>query len=140
MKLILHNQTAGFEPQDFGFVYLHEHHDPLSGLDYYEYANHPKVDGSHSLRRCNLYLATDEHHAHCWYGYLESIITVGILKHQGIDVEDHLLENRILFHGSIDSKERAEHVFQAINPACWSPTELRINRSKNLIIHSLTED
>ena len=107
-----------FDPVRFGFVLLRDFQFP-GGVQVYEFANHPAVDGRPDFLRLNLYLTRDGDYVTIWQGLLEPLFTEGKLRDElnlefPADFDFHGSYDETLFRGYIETAETATHIFKAL--------------------------
>ena len=90
------------------------------GVSFYEFRNHPQVDGRADFLRLNFYMTTDGNYVTIWTGLLEAFGTEAEFESgrmASVELPDQFdfgSYNEDLFRGHIDSHEAAVHIFKAL--------------------------
>lgn len=119
-----------FDPTRHGFVLLKNYDAGNKGMQYYEYANHPCVDGAYSWLRSNYYLSIDPP-SWCWVWH-DFLIEMGVESmYEANNQTPPKADNRdsLLFKGYIESDEQAAMIFKAFRMEGSTPSVLRPGKS-----------
>jgi len=116
-----------FDPKRFQFIKIRDFDIPSDrngpGVSFYEYKNHPIVNGTKDYLRLNLYLTKSKNYVTIWHGLLESMGTEMELREGRLasvdkpdpDDFDYLASyNEELFKGHIDSDTAARYILKAL--------------------------
>lgn len=108
-------RSEAFDPTAFGFI-EHDGAPHPHGIKFYEYQNHPAVDGGTDYLRLNLYLTQHGNYVCIWWGLYEPAIAEmefqQLVDQYKLRFRDSYFEE--LFRGYIESSEAGRVILHAL--------------------------
>lgn len=129
--------SRAFDPTDFGFM---AHARPIApgDVNFFEYRNHPHVNGAPDILRLNLYLTQSADYVFIWWGLIMPVLAEerfrDLVEQHGFRFDDMYSED--LFCGYISSAAEAKVILNALRISsapryqfpqvlCGAPDDLR---------------